>query len=369
MPHGGVMDSVVDVTAFGMITSVGWDAPIACASLRAGLTRPAPVSEFEVIDESEMTMVPVTGHPITGYTDGFVMVGRWHRLVDGAIESLWKTQPLPPPTDAAFWGNTALVAITPPLVNPRFGTEDDEPVDIEFAAIAAERLFSGALLPSNVHHFDEGRTGVIRAIAEAERWLQSGQVDRVLVVAVDSYLDPITLEQLAVDQRLKCDESPSGLSPGEAGACLLLESANAAAQRDAPVLMSCRGIGMGEDVALRDEGQNLGRGLAHAVRACLAKSQGSRPFKGDVISDHNGENWRAAELGGAQVLLASEWAADATSIWIPATSIGEVGAASTAAALCFAGHLFARGCARGSETLVLSSTELGRCAAALVAAG
>jgi 3-oxoacyl-[acyl-carrier-protein] synthase-1 len=358
---------MLSVTAVGMITSVGWDAPTACASIRAGLSRPAPVDDFEVADMEEMRSIALTGHPIVNYTDGFVMFGRWHRLFDGAIESLWATDAVPALSARDFWRETGVIVVTSRLNDRRFGTEDEPAVDMSFVQRMIERNFGDAIAPALVAAIPAGRVGMADAVGGAARWLTGRKCARVLIVAVDTYLDPITLEWLFDNRRLKDDDRPAGLSPGEAGACVLVESDAAAAARDVQVLMQVIGVGRGSDFSIYDEQRNVGRGLAQAVGESFDQA-GIQAFAGDIVTDLNGEVWRATEYGGGRVLLRSRFG-EAVKDVLPALSIGDVGAASAAVALCVAARSFVRGYATGEHVLVLGSTERGESAAFLTRAG
>jgi 3-oxoacyl-[acyl-carrier-protein] synthase-1 len=359
---------MVNVTAVGMITSVGWDAPTACASIRAGLSRPAEVDDFEVADLEEMRTVPLTGHPIANYTDGFVMVGRWHRLFDGAVESLLSTDAVPALTAGAFWRATGIMVVTSRLRDRRYGTDNDRDVDTSFVQRMVERNFGHAIPPALVAAVPAGRVGMIDAVEAASQWFAERNCVRVLVVAVDSYLDPMTLEWLFEHGRLKDNDRPAGVSPGEAGACLLLETEAAAAARQTPVLMRLPGIGRGTDYSIYDEQRNVGRGLANAVNECLDRADLRSALAGDIVTDLNGEAWRAAEYGGGRVLLRPRISDDMKEV-LPALSVGDVGSASAAVGLCVAARSFVRGYATGEHVLILSSTERGESAAFLARAG
>jgi 3-oxoacyl-[acyl-carrier-protein] synthase-1 len=299
---------------------------------------------------------------VANYTDGFVMLGRWHRLFDGAIESLWSTRAVPERSDREFWRDTAVVVVTSRLADGRFGTEAEPDVDTAFVRSMIERNFGDTLSPDLVAAVPAGRVGVAAALGGAGRWFAERKCSRTLIVAVDSYLDPITLEWLLGDRRLKDGDHPAGLSPGEAGACLLLETDAAAVAREAPVLMRLAGVGRGSDYSIYDEQRNVGRGLAQAVTESLDQAGIREPFTGDIIIDLNGEVWRATEYGGARVLLRPRLGEVLNEV-TPAVSIGDVGSASAAVALCIAARSFVRGYATGDKTLVLISTERGESAA------
>jgi 3-oxoacyl-[acyl-carrier-protein] synthase-1 len=82
----------------------------------------------------------------------------------------------------------------------------------------------------------KGHAGAATAMQRALQELESGRLERVLLVAADSLLDPTALQWLAEESRLKTDDLPVGLQPGEAGACLLVERTPSAQHRGAKPL-------------------------------------------------------------------------------------------------------------------------------------
>jgi 3-oxoacyl-[acyl-carrier-protein] synthase-1 len=355
------------VTALGMMTSVGWDALTACAAIRAGVSRPKPVDDWSLDSIATTLEVFPTGHPVAGYTDGFVMLGRWSRLFDGALQSLWTTSQTPGPEDAGFWKRTALVVVLPRLTDVRFGTEEEDGEGLAAFADHAARTFLRRVGVQSCNVVASGRVGLVPALRFAREQLRERSADRVIVAAVDSYLDPMTLDWLAASRRLKHEEQPAGLSPGEAGACLLIESEGAARERSASAVLHICGMAEGADPSIYDDDPNLGLGLASAVRQSLDEARIDHAFSGDLISDLNGETWRATAYGIARSRLTSQLSDGVREIF-PAQSIGDVGAATSAVALCVAGRSFARGYAMSQQTLVLNSTECGQSVALLVSA-
>ncbi|PTL80674.1 hypothetical protein [Vitiosangium sp. GDMCC 1.1324] len=187
-----------------------------------------------------------------------------------------------------------------------------------------------------------------------------------MVLAVDSYLDPFTLEWLEQRRRLKTGERPVGLMPGEAGAALLVESRTSALRRGARVQASIRAIATGQESRhLFQDKPNTGEALAAVAAACLDAGAPGAPFGGDIVLDLNGEEWRAREWGHARVRLAQHL--EESSRWVlPSVSVGDVGAASGAVGLCVAVRSLVRRYSRGRQVLALSSSEWGDVGAILV---
>lgn len=352
------------ITGLGLVTAVGRSVGASCAAIRAGVSRPEPVP-IDAVDEETLEPLAVMGHPARGLTDGFVLAARWLQLARASVADLVHAAPLPAAADAASWGRTALFAALPPVRSARFQNEEGDPEALRAALL--EPLCRGADLPVDPRRqrlFPRGNTAALEALGAAAEELRRGQVDRVLVLAVDSLLDPLSLEWLAGAGRLKTDEVPTGLSPGEAAACVLVEHEASARRRQAAVLARLSAPALSQGRPLDADPPDAGEALAACAARALARLSPGAPFQGDVVSDLNGEAWRAMQWGTAQVRLGG--ALGEHRLHAPAEAVGDTGAASGALAICYAAHLIARGASARPAALVLSSAEDGRAAAAAV---
>ena len=178
-------------TAAGMITSVGFGAASSCAAIRAGIARPAPVEFFAVLDEEAQEEVPVCGHPVAGYTDGFVGAATWRVLARSALEDLARDPTLPGRSDRAFWERTGVLFVLPELDPSRFD-DDGETTAEGLRSELLDPLCGGSGLP--LSHVREvlcrGHAGAVHALSRAREILEGGAADRAVVLGVDSYLDP-----------------------------------------------------------------------------------------------------------------------------------------------------------------------------------
>lgn len=342
------------ITATGMISSVGWTARICCASIRAGLRRPVDLDYFASADFDTHESVPLVAYPIRGVTEGFLLAARWVRMATLCLDDLIRSARHP--SDASFWEDTALCIALPSGRSERFDTAAD-PVDTlgDMVLDTLRRARGEAFLPAATSVVTAGHAGAAYALAGADALLEAGDASRVVVLAVDSYLDPLTLDWLAASGRLG-GEGGAGLRPGEAAAALLLESSPSSRE----VMAYVDGVSTAH-APHADEAEAtaaLGRTLAQVCTNVLDQSAAPGPFEGDMVLDLNGEQWRARCFGYATFHLADRLRGDVQPI-LPALSIGEVGAASGAAAVCLAVHAFQRGYARGPHTVVLSTSEEG----------
>ncbi len=357
-PHSRAVLGVI--TAIGAVTSVGRDAASACAAIRAGISRPRRVSHFQVLEPETQDTVPLTAHPLQGYTDGFVGMGRWLRLARGCLREVLETPGLPLPSDAKFWGRTALLMVIPSINDEVFELEGEDGLDgIREHCLRPLRDTLALSLPdANVWVVDQGPAGVAAAVQQASGELWRAGFKRVLVLAVDSLLEPETLQVLDEEGRLKVGDNPVGLMPGEASACFLLEQEGEARQRGAAPLALVTGVATAEERLHLYAGHvSQGAGLAACILDVLAHDPRPARFEGDVYSDLNGEEWRAREWGTALVRVGEEL--HAPNVHLPCVSVGDVGAASGALGVCLAVHGFVRGHSRTGQALVVSSSPWG----------
>lgn len=343
----------------GMVSSVGRNASAACAAIRAQLSRPRRCSYYQSLDEDTQESSVVMGHPVQGYAEGFNGVGLWMRLTLGSVADLLGSAGLPGVGDRDFWRRTRLLVVMPSPVGPRFQVDEGDVSLLEESFV--QPLLGRLRLP-----FAEGgaaiagtdHAGTASAVQEAERLFSRGQADRVLLLAVDSYLDPLTLQWLDADQRLKTADRPTGLMPGEAAVSLLLESSGSARRRGAPVLARVSAAAVAREPHPLTSGEtNTAIGLTTCLGEALAAAGLSGHYTGDIVSDLNGESWRSLEWGTALVRLSDRL--ESPLLHMPCVSLGDTGAASGALGMCLASHLLSRGHTRTGSVLVTSSSASG----------
>jgi 3-oxoacyl-[acyl-carrier-protein] synthase-1 len=280
----------------------------------------------------------------------------------GCLENLLEYKMLPGRDDTTFWSKTGLIGVTPISNDERFsGDVDCTPYDVKEAFLyRLLEIFNYPISEKNVDIICSGNSGTIAAISHVPSMMVENNLERIMILAVDSYLDPNSLSWLAEQGRLKSAENSSGLTPGEAGACLMLEAANSSltSRTDALAFVSKPAVEQEIHHYFSNE-PNQGVALAVAISRALSYAEISLPFTGDVISDINGECWRAHELGVARVRTA-EFLSPMSNFIFPCGSLGETGAASGAVAICFATCALQRGYAHQNTILVVSSSDDGQ---------
>jgi 3-oxoacyl-[acyl-carrier-protein] synthase-1 len=355
------------ITGAGMITSVGPNLTDSCAAIRAGIVRSEEIDHFMVLDADTQESVPIIGRPIHGFSEGFFVLGFWVRAGLACLQDMVRSAALPPASDTAFWSATGLLAVTPPVAGARFETDDSfTPAMLKTAYL--ERLlqvFPYPITDENTGIVCVGHAGTVAAVAQAESMVAGG-LKRVIILAADSYLDPLTLDWLAATSRLKLEENPVGLTPGEAAACFMVESAASSTSRRATELaiLAEAAVGFEENHYLSGQ-RPQGVALATAISRALARSGGGAPFSGDIFADLNGEEWRAYEFGVARAHLNAQLGKEASFVF-PCSCLGDVGGASGAVAICCAMRSLQRGYSHADTVLVTSSSETGTVGAVCV---
>ncbi|WP_157496545.1 hypothetical protein [Hahella ganghwensis] len=376
----------LSILGMGLVSSVGYDALTCTSSVRAGLTRFRPLDDVVTYDPDELE-APVIGAPAHLLTSGFVQNAAWLRMVEQAMKDLIQSAKLPA-QDPTFWQNTPVIWILPEITHWRFGWPELEVVSIlQQHCVATLSKTLGVSIQTPDHGLiTQGATGLYSALGNLLKTDHAESSTGVILISVDSLLDPLCLKQLSDYGRLLDDENSASLIPGEAASCLYLDfqangqgghapvniistdtrkvelrssSTDDAEDRDSPAVQH-----------LEDNASELGQALALSIKDTLSVLTDTS-FIGDIYIDLNGERWKSLVWGFAQTHLQglSNIKLDHCNVQVPATSWGDIGAASSAASLCLANASFLRGYARGTMALVCSINESGTVGSALVIKG
>lgn len=339
----------------------------ACAAFRAGIVRPGASVDVTTFVPGDREPQPVTVHELPVATFGFSGEGR---LVAIAMEAL---EDLATHCSLEKIGHEAGVF----LALPDFST-GAEPREAPTAAMQLGRKVLGRALEGlglswpeeRWRFFTGGSAGFALALEAARRELERHTWETCIVGGLDSRVDPEHMRGLLRERRLKTADNPVGLLPGEAGALLVLRSRgrNQGAERLPSVEL--------ELVHVECEPHHVGSGRlpdGAALSRCVQAVIGAHPRGGGgplLLSDLNGEEWRAWEWGNALVRLKGSGALDGDAPeWIPATGFGDTGAASGAVSACLAVRAFQRRYAPARRIVVVSQSDSGERAAFAVTAG
>jgi 3-oxoacyl-[acyl-carrier-protein] synthase I len=352
------------IAGVGLVGALGCDAASALAAARAGLSRASVLPHFRKRSETTGVEEPVIGHGAAVLTQGLEGAVRLRQLARGAMQDLLGGALDPAVLQQRVGLYVALPdparprscrALMAPPEAPAADDEDAEPgaaVRALVHAMVADVAWPQA--PAALFWNHSGHAAGAVAIAAAARDLQAGEIDTGIVLAVDSLLDDDTLTWLDLTGRLKCDAAPAGLCPGEAAVALALRR-GAESAADAPRLQA---LAMGEEPLALANGQLC---TGQALAETLSMALGEEPLPSAwLFSDHNGEHYRAHELGSAVARLrALHEGFAAPELMFPALAFGDTGAASAPLAAAMARHAWQRGCAPGRTALLAACSDDG----------
>lgn len=375
------------ITACSLVTSLGADAATSCAAARAGLVRTQAVEGLGFVSMVDGEAAPVIVHAVPLITRGFVGRARLERLLGATLAGLHRAL-----SGARSRGDRiAFYVSMPSPVRTLTGLEliaderaraaaAEDAQGLEGAGDALDVLDVQAMLDRVAARAGlsdgtavrfacaQGHAGGARCAEAALADLARREVDVAVVTGVDSLLDEATLEWLHAASRLKLDDMPVGLRPGEAGAALVLVRPDHESAAGAGA--DLHHVGFADETrSLLSGATSVGIALARVLREAAAPAGWTRPDSAWLICDHNGETYRANEWGHALVRARADVAAlDSPFVWLPAESFGDTGAASAIVGTCVALPAFARGYAPVSRAVVASSSE-GGLRSALVVGG
>ncbi|MBU4263384.1 MAG: beta-ketoacyl synthase [Proteobacteria bacterium] len=218
---------------------------------------------------------------------------------------------------------------------------------------------------SEIAFIEKGHAAGLMALEAGSRKILDRTCEFCLVGGVDSYIDPDTLDWIEDNEQLHVPSNAWGFIPGEAASFCLLCSLDTAKKYKLAVRAQLLAISTAiEENRIKTETVCLGKGLTQAVKNCLHELPGD--FRIDyTICDQNGEAYRADEFGFMLARL-SECFVDFSDYMAPADCWGDVGAASGPLFINSVIAAAEKGYAKGSHTLLWTSSEGGERSAGIV---
>ncbi|MEW8027130.1 MAG: hypothetical protein AB2809_14945 [Candidatus Thiodiazotropha sp.] len=292
------------ITATGLVTGVGLNAPATCAAIRCA------------IDNFQETRFMDSG-------------GEWILGCEVPMEKPWR-------------GKTKLIKMAAAAIkevlesNPEINT-----AETPLLLCLAEHSRPGRIIDDDAQFFldlqDElgiefsdqslviaaGHVSVAVAFKHAREMIHQQGIRHVLVAASDTMLVAPTLAHYEEKERLLTSNNSNGFIPGEAGAALLLESGN----NKPGGFLHCEGLGFAIESAHIDSEEPLrAEGLTTAIKTSLQDAgceMGDLDFR---ITDISGEQYyfKEASLALSRTLRKRKEEFD---IWHPADCVGEIGSA------------------------------------------
>lgn len=180
-----------------------------------------------------------------------------------------------------------------------------------------------------------GHTGVFTLLQSAMQKLQAGDLACCIVGGVESYLLKERLTLLDAAWRIRTARNIDGFIPGEAAAMFMIETAEHAKARGAPIIAVIKTIGEGtEREPFHSKRHSTGEGLTQAIEQVMHDTA-TFPGFATVYGSLNAESYYTFEWG---LILARLHAAFAHTAPLshPAECIGDIGAATGALLLACA---------------------------------
>ncbi|MGW8392281.1 hypothetical protein [Pseudoduganella sp. HUAS MS19] len=327
------------VSCLGLACPVGLTPASAAAAMRAGISA---FGELHFVDNNGEA---ITGAVVPGITSDLCGRERLIKLLTGAFDGI----------DGRFAQD---LIRSPLLLCTREPEQPGGSLHHLVAEVESHLGFSFDRAASS--HLDYGSAATFKALAQARRLIADGY-DACLVAAVDTFIDPRSLNWLSRGRRLKTPVLPDGVIPGEA-ACVSLVSSKPMAVSHVKV----QGLGFATETATAlNDHPMLGTGMAAAVKEALEEARIPMHDVDFRLCDISGESYGFEELALAQSRLMLQ-TRQSQVIWHPASSVGDCGAVSGLLQLAWAEQAFRHGYAPGPTALAHASTATGSRAAALV---
>lgn len=339
------------ILASGLQCAVGFDAPSACAAMRAKLSNPSPTGFMDAGGS------PIMGHRVP-YDEPSRGLARLVRMACAAIGEC--VEGAEAASADALDGMPLLLCVAGPERPGRMDGLDD-------ALAARVRAKLGWRPGAGSAVFALGRTSVAWALLHARRLVYEHGAARVLIAAADSLLSWPTLRRYEKGARLLTSVNSNGFMPGEAGAAVLVGKPPARTASEPPTLL-CTGIGLADETACLGSGEPLrGDGLTTALKRALGDA-GCEMHQLDFrIADVCGEQYFFKEAALALNRTLRAYKSDLP-LWTPAQSTGDCGAALGLVCIALAQAALRKAYAPG-ERMLLHFSDAGRRAAVVGVAG
>jgi 3-oxoacyl-[acyl-carrier-protein] synthase I len=330
------------IQGFGAVTAVGFDAVQTCAAVRAGLSGYRAAGLYL----HRPTLTPVVAAPAPYETPSRVEapVDRLARLAADAVVECATQAGVDP-------------AHTPVILGVR------ESVEREIGARGMRHLLAqvakagGVQVHSSSAVLADGNCAIATGLLHAARLLASRTADCCIVGGVDSYLNDADIARYDRVSRIKTTGNARGFIPGEGAAVLAVARHDGRPTARALVL----GVGLAkEDPAhiVLSDGHATGRALQAALAAATRDAGIEEHVLNFRVADLNGERY-----GGQESILASHrfyrTYRPALPVILPASRVGEIGAAAGALGLMIAAVSLIKGYASGNVAMCEASSEAG----------
>jgi 3-oxoacyl-[acyl-carrier-protein] synthase I len=348
------MSTRLILLGFGAVTPVGLTAAQTCAAIRAAITGFEDSSFFHNYPEPIpliAAQVPLGPPPEEDET-----FDRLVRLAAAAIRGCLDDSGVNP-------RQTAL------LLNWREPFREDSDLDGRDADLLAaieqalELRFHDA---SRV--IRGGKAGAFRGLQESAALLTAGVVSACLTGGVDSYLNGDDMVRFESLYRIKREGLARGFIPGEGAAFVAVAAPERFWSASARTRGEILGVGLATEdpsVTVLSDGHPTGRGLQRALEATIRDAVVAESRIDFRVSDQNGETYHNIESTFALSRFYRTHREDCQ-LWLPAASVGEIGAAVGPLLVMMASIAIEKSYAPGALAMCEASSDEGLRAGCLV---
>jgi len=342
------MTDSIAVVGTGAVTSVGVTSAQTCAAIRAG------IAGFRETVLATAPFKPVVAAAVPSRSHLKRTRQEW--LVALAVRAITECY-----RESSFdQGSVALLLTLPETHNGRAG------LTTPAAAATAREIIArvGNRFHPASRFFEHGHAGALIGLGMARELLKNRTVAACIVGGVDSLLNRADWDRLSKSGRLRDQENPQGLIPGEGAAFL---SVCRASDARGDVLAELLGLGFSnESDTVRGDRYSVGNGLREAMEGACRDATHGEPTISFRVSDMNGERYRAWESLFACSRFYRTRRRECFPIFYPAASVGDLGAAASALATVFAASAIKHGYAPGPIGMCEAGSDDGARAACLL---
>lgn len=347
------MTGPLEIVAMAARTPVGLTARSSAAAVRAGISR---LREFPFATATGQPVVLGTDPLLDDAQQGF---DRMQVMLEAVLEQV--VQDVGPQLAALPHGCDVALAL--PDTRPGFSDDDaDALVDHTRKVLTRANIRCEATV---TRRGQAGGLEVLHHVAQTHATRPANDPAVFIILALDSHHHMDTLLWLESQQRLALEGLPSGFTPGEAAAGLVLTNRATRQSWRRPSLGRIAGTGYAQESRLRDsETGSFGVALSQAVHDAAASLSLPTDAAEHVFCNINGERYRSEEW--AFFALRSHRAVRSLDYHAPCDCWGDVGAAFGPLAMILATETLRHH--PDTRALVMAGSDAGqRCAVFLEA--
>lgn len=337
--------SPLAITATGMVTAVGFNAPASCAAMRAGISGVKQANLWDAESGEYLTAAKV---PLPQWWEGY---GKHAELVAPAIHECLAAA-APRRLDEI----PLLLVVAPSSRHCRIPE-----LDTELLGDIAYKL--EARLHPDSRIIPQGPVGGVVALQEASRLLSTRRARCCIIAGVDSFLQQKVIEAYLEKRRVLTPLNSNGFIPGEAGTAILVVPAGSSPNDELQILGASI---TKEHATITAEEPLRAEGLTQAIGEAMEAAQVTLRDVAYRITDLNGEHYKFKEATVASMRFERKTEKPRErlfDIWHPIEYIGEIGAAITPCLISIALSASQKGYALGDTALLHVGNDDGERAA------